>query len=117
MWQLITFSLLQCILLSGGQVFLKFAMMKTDDFNWSWNYFYNLLTNWQFMACGICYGAGSILWMYIIKNFPFSLAYPMISLSYIIGMFSAIIFFHEEVTYTKWIGVLLIMGGCCLIVK
>ena len=91
--------------------------MKTDDFNWSWNYFYNLLTNWQFMACGICYGAGSILWMYIIKNFPFSLAYPMISLSYIIGMFSAIIFFHEEVTYTKWIGVLLIMGGCCLIVK
>ena len=66
------------------------AMMKTDDFNWSWNYFYNLLTNWQFMACGICYGAGSILWMYIIKNFPFSLAYPMISLSYIIGMFSAI---------------------------
>ena len=117
MWQLIPFSLLQCILLSGGQVFLKCAMMKTDDFKWSWNYFYNLLTNWQFMACGICYGAGSILWMYIIKNFPFSLAYPMISLSYIIGMFSAIIFFHEEVTYTKWIGVLLIMGGCCLIVK
>ena len=35
--------------------------------------------------------------MYILKNFPFSMAYPMISLSYVISMFAAILFFHETV--------------------
>lgn len=41
----------------------------------------------------------------------------MVSLSYVFGMLSAIIFFHEDVSFTKWIGVLLIMIGCYFIVK
>jgi undecaprenyl phosphate-alpha-L-ara4N flippase subunit ArnE len=57
------------------------------------------------------------LWLYIIKTFPFSMAYPMISLSYVFGMFAAILFFHEEVPLVRWIGVLLIMSGCVLIAK
>lgn len=117
MWQIIPYSLLQCCLLSLGQVMLKFAIMKMGDFSWSWEFFRNLLTNWWFMGCGICYGAASLLWIYILKHYPFSIAYPMISLCYVFGMFSAIIFFHEEVPLTRWIGVLLIMGGCCLIAK
>jgi undecaprenyl phosphate-alpha-L-ara4N flippase subunit ArnE len=45
------------------------------------------------------------------------MAYPMVSLSYVFGMLAAIIFFHEDVSVTRWIGVLLIMGGCVLIAK
>lgn len=86
-------------------------------FGWNRTFWYGLLSNWQFAASGICYGAGSLLWMYILKNFPFSMAYPMISLSYVIGMFSAIIFFNEDVSLNKWIGVILIIGGCWLITK
>lgn len=33
------------------------------------------------------------------------------------GMVVAIVFFHEEVSLAKWIGVGLIVGGCCLIAK
>lgn len=117
MWKLIPYSLIQCACLSGGQVLLKFAMMEMGEFSWSRRFFAGLFTNWYFLGCGICYGIGSLLWMYIIKNFPFSMAYPMISLSYVIGMFSAIVFFHEEIPLTRWIGVMLIVGGCCLIVK
>nr|MBP7471453.1 EamA family transporter [Prevotella sp.] len=117
MWRLIPFSILQCILLSSGQVFLKFALMKMPPFGWNKEFWISILYNWQFALCGICYGLGSILWMYILKNFPFSMAYPMISLSYVIGMFSAIIFFHEDVNAAKWIGVTLIIGGCFLIAK
>ena len=117
MWKLIPYIIVQCILLSGGQVFLKFALMRMEQFSWSWSYFHSLLTNWRFLACGICYGVGSVLWMYILKNFPFSIAYPLVSISYVIGIFAAVIFFHEQVPLTRWLGVLLIMGGCCLIVK
>ena len=96
------------MLLTGGQVLMKYGLTRAGDFSF---------TNWQFICCGLCYGAGSILWMYIIKHFPFSMAYPMVSLSYVMGMFAAIIFFHEQIPLTRWIGVFLIMSGCVLIAK
>ncbi len=115
--KLLPVSLLQCMLLSGGQVLMKIGLTKAGDFSWTWAYFGRLFINWQFCSCGICYGVGSILWMYIIKNFPFSMAYPMVSLSYVFGMFAAIIFFHEQIPLTRWLGVFLIMSGCVLIAK
>ena len=59
------------------------------------------------------------LWclMYIIKNFPFSMAYPMVSLSYVMGMLAAMAFFHEQIPMVRWIGVFLILSGCVLIAK
>ena len=112
--KLLPISILQCMLLSGGQVLMKYGLTKAGDFSLTWQYFLRLFTNWQFICCGLCYGAGSILWMYII---PFSMAYPMVSLSYVMGMFAAIIFFHEQIPMTRWIGVFLIMSGCILIAK
>ena len=50
-------------------------------------------------------------------NFSFSMAYPMISLSYVFGMLAAIYVFHEQVPLVRWAGVLLIMTGCVLIAK
>lgn len=117
MWKLILYGLLQSLLLSGGQVFLKFGLVRMAPFGWNRTFWIGFLTNWSFMISGICFGLGSLLWMYILKHFPLSLAYPMISLSYVFGMLAAILFFHEEVSFTKWLGVLLIMVGCCLIVK
>jgi len=98
-------------------VFLKFAMMRMLPFAWTKTFWVSLLTNWHFAACGLFFGAASLLWMYIVKVFPFSMAYPMVSLSYVFGMFAAILFFHEEVSLMKWVGVACIMLGCLLIAK
>ena len=117
MWKVLYYALCQSLLLAGGQVFLKFAMAKIKPFGWNWDSWASLLSNWQFAASGVFFGASSILWMYIIKHYPLSVAYPMISLSYVFGMISAIVFFHEEVSLVKWTGVVLIMAGCCLIAK
>ena len=110
-------AILQSLLLAGGQVLLKFALNRMLPFAWTAAFWKSVFVNWQFAACGICYGAGSLLWFYIIKHFPFSMAYPMVSLSYVMGMFAAIIFFHEQIPMTRWIGVFLIMSGCVLIAK
>ena len=115
--KLFPLSLLQSLLLSGGQVFLKYGLTKAGDFSWSISYFKALLFNWQFISSGVCYGLGYVLWMYIIKHFPFSMAYPMVSISYIIGVLSAIVFFNEQVPITRWIGVFMILAGCFLIVR
>ena len=65
------------------------------------------MTNWQFAASGLLFALASLLWMYIVKVFPFSSAYPMISLSYVLGMLAAILIFHEEVCYLDKVHVLI----------
>ncbi|MBP5388138.1 MAG: EamA family transporter [Prevotella sp.] len=117
MWRLLFFSVVQCILLVGGQVLLKFSMMRMPAFSWSKFFWLALLTNWQFALCGLFFGAASLLWMYIVKTFPFSMAYPMISLSYVFGMFAAMFFFHEDISLIRWMGVACIIVGCILIAK
>ena len=116
-WKLFIYSLIQCTLLSSGQVLLKFALARMLPFSMTLDFWKSVFVNWQFAACGLCYAAGSILWFHIIKHYPFSMAYPLVSLSYVFGMIAAIIFFHEHVDLLKWIGVLLIMAGCYLIAR
>lgn len=108
----------QSLLLAAGQVLLKYALNRMLPFCFTSGAFWkSVFVNWQFAACGACYGAGSLLWFYILKHFPFSMAYPMVSLSYVFGMIAAIVFFHEPVSVSKWIGVLLIMAGCYFIAR
>ena len=114
---LLPLAIIQSLLLAGGQVFLKLALSRMEPFGWNWQFWGSLLVNWQFALCGLLYGAGTVLWFYIIKHFPFSMAYPMVSLSYVFGMIAAMMVFHEEVSPTKWIGVLFIMAGCYFIAK
>lgn len=76
-----------------------------------------MLTNWQFAVSGLLFGSASLLWMYIVKVFPFSTAYPLVSLSYVFGMIAAILIFHEEVSIIKWTGVIFIVIGCLLITR
>lgn len=114
MWKLILLTLLQCLLLTGGQVLLKFALLRMMPFGWNRAFWTSVFANWQFAACGLCFALASLLWMYIIRVFPLSMALPLASLSYVFGMLAAIAFFHEEVSFARWMGVLLIMVGCSL---
>ena len=84
----------QCLLLVGGQVLLKLSFMRMPAFSWTRAFWLSLLGNWQFAACGLLFGAASLLWMYIIKTFPLSLAYPLSSLSYVMAMVAAVGFLH-----------------------
>lgn len=117
MWKVIPFALVQSALLAGGQVFLKLALAHMKPFECSWAFWGCLLTNWQLALCGILFLGASLLWMFMLKTFPLSVAYPLGSLSYVFGILAAILIFHEDVSMAKWIGVGLIMAGCGLIVK
>ena len=116
-YKLLLISVIQCLLLCGGQVLLKFALKAMGNFSWSINFILHQLTNWWWLGCGICYALATVLWMYIIKNFLFSMAYPMISLSYVFGMLAAMFIFHETIPLTRWVGVALIILGCIFVAK
>ena len=117
MWRIIPYAILQSILLTAGQVFLKLAMTRMPVFGWTREFWLKLLSNWHFAASGLFFASASLLWMYIVKHFEFSTAYPMVSLSYVFGMLAAILFFHEQVPWERWVGVFLILTGCVFIAK
>lgn len=82
-----------------------------------WSFFGRLMINWWLLGTAVNYVSGTILWIYILKKFPLSAAYPMISVSYVFGMLAAIFIFHETVPPVRWIGVFLILSGCFLIAQ
>lgn len=117
MWKLFGLVAAQTLLLASGQVFLKLAMDQLGKFEWTWAYFKTVLTDWWLLACGITYGAATILWFYILKRFPFSQAYPLTSLAFIFGMIAAWLVFGESIPVSRWIGLVLVVLGCFLIMK
>lgn len=117
MLRVIILTIFQCLLLACGQVCFKLAVEKIDKFQWALVYFTTLLSNWWLYVSGILLISATILWGYILKNFPFSIAYPVTAIAYIFGMLAAAFIFHESIPITRWIGVGLVILGVLFIAK
>ncbi len=114
---MIVCALVQSLLLAAGQVALKFALMRMIPFAWSRAFWSSVFLNVPFALAGVLFASASVSWMYIVKRFPLSAAYPMASLSYVFGMVAAGVCFGESVTWRGWVGAALIVGGCFVIAK
>lgn len=110
-------SLIDGLFLCTGQVFLKMGMTELGHPNLSWDFVLRFLMSWRMLLCGISFTCGGLLWVYIVKHFPLSQAYPMSSMTYIFGMLAAAIIFHEHITMSQMAGLVLIMMGCILIAR
>ena len=115
--KLILLAIIQSIFLCGGQLFLKLALQAMGPVSRTWSFVFSQLTNWWWLACGVSFTAAGILWMYILKHWSFSQAYPLSSLAYVFGMLAAMFVFHEHIAWTQWVGILFIMAGCYLVVN
>jgi undecaprenyl phosphate-alpha-L-ara4N flippase subunit ArnE len=111
MLKLIILATVQSLLLTTSQVFLKLASMQMDQFSFSLKFFRDLLFNWQLALSGISIATATAIWLYILRHYELSVAYPMISISYVFGMFAAVFIFNEIVPITRWIGVGIIIIG------
>lgn len=117
MLKLISISTIQSLFILTAQVFLKLAVVRMESFQFSWKWFGALFSNWHLICSGIAVSIGMLLWLYILRHFDFSVAYPLIGISYVFGVFAGIFVFHETVPITRWIGVLLIVAGVLLVAK
>lgn len=57
------------------------------------------------------YAATTGLWIYILSQTPISHAYPIQALAFPLVLAVSMIFFHETVSATKWIGIAVILCG------
>ncbi|WP_037377756.1 4-amino-4-deoxy-L-arabinose-phosphoundecaprenol flippase subunit ArnE [Serratia sp. M24T3] len=61
-----------------------------------------------FMGCGL------LLWLRVLQILPLSIAYPMLSVNFVLITFSARWFFDEFIDRRHWLGVGFIMLGILL---
>lgn len=52
------------------------------------------------------------LWLWVLSEADLSLAYPFVSLGFLVTLFFAIVFLNESVTFMRVAGTCLIMAGC-----
>ena len=85
--------LVQGLLVIGSECFLKVALSKTGDFSWTWAFFKEALSTWEFYAAGLT------------------------AISFILSLFAGALIFHEAIPPTRWIGVVLIMAGAYFVAR
>jgi multidrug transporter EmrE-like cation transporter len=54
---------------------------------------------------------GSIFWLAVLSRIDLSLAYPMLSMSYVIGVFLSWLVLKEEISWMRLLGVAIICVG------
>lgn len=97
-------------LLAGGQVLFKMAAVSAPTLN-SMTAFLALAGSVWFWAALALYGAGTLLWIYLLQKVPLAHAYPFAALGFVIVPLASWLLFHETLTMAYGLGVLLIVAG------
>jgi len=116
---LLTF--LTSILITLGQICWKFGLIKTGGLYLKeqglFENMFRLLSNWQIISGFALYIIATGFFMYLLQEFEISLVIPLSSISFIFSLIAGKWFFHENVNYWNWIGVLVIIIGIVFISK
>lgn len=104
------------LMLSVGQVCWKIGLQQ-EGFSLTRTGILGLVGSWQIWAGFILFGVATLLWFDVLSKAPLSLAYPLMSLSYVFGLLAAKYYFGESVSPMRWTGVFLICLGVALVAK
>ena len=116
--QLILFALM----MSTGQFLFKKTAISIETINSPIPVSFGLIDGlfralhvpWFYMAIFL-YSLATLFWLYILQKVPLSIAYPFTATTMIWVPLIANIFFGERLTYSYWMGILLIVSGIAII--
>lgn len=117
------FALLLCgvLLNAAAQLLLKAGTNVTgvlrldagplSDLAW------RLATQVHFILGAACYAVSLVVWIFGLSRVPVSVAYPMLSIGYIVNAVAAQYLFGEAVTAGRWLGIGFIVLGVWLVAR
>jgi multidrug transporter EmrE-like cation transporter len=117
----LAFLLTGVLLNAGAQLLLKagtnvLGVISLTRDNW-WDMLWRMGTQGYFVAGVVCYMVSLLVWIMGLSRVPVSVAYPMLSLGYVINAIAAYYLFGESVTITRWLGIGFIILGVWLVAK
>jgi drug/metabolite transporter (DMT)-like permease len=101
------------MLLSAGQTSIKVGLNSIDGVSLAegvGSFLKLLQTPWVIVGF-LCYGLSSILWLDVLSKLDFSLAFPLVGLTYVFTLLIGRFFFGEVVGWERVLGVALILSG------
>jgi multidrug transporter EmrE-like cation transporter len=111
-----------CLLLGGvllnaaAQLLLKAATrhsgeLVADSGRISWVAVMQLLGAVPLWVGLACYGVSVVVWLGALSRVPVSIAYPMLSIGYVVNAFAAALLFDEVLSVGKLAGIAMICAG------
>lgn len=74
-----------------------------------------VVSTWQVVLGLVMFGLSAAFWLVTLSRVPLSVAYPVVSLSYVLILVFSVAVLDERPRPTVWIGALLIVSGISLI--
>jgi undecaprenyl phosphate-alpha-L-ara4N flippase subunit ArnE len=104
--------LLACLLTCLGQIAQKFAVERWRGQASTWTE--KLHSPWLWLALAAL-GLGLLVWLLVLQRLEVGIAYPMLSLNFVLVTLVARFVFHETIDRQHWLGVALVIGGVVLV--
>lgn len=107
----------QSFFLALGQVCLKIGL---KGFIWQpldSDLIVRSLKNGYFWLAGICMIVSALLWVNVLHKCDLSVAFPLLSISFIFAFVAGVLIFHEIAPPIRWLGVVFIVLGIILITR
>src|ERR1035437_1535666 len=92
------------ILMSIGQLLFKQAAIFLNN-NVQLQFPLKYLLNLWFYGAIFCFALSTFVWVEILTKMKLSVAYPILSISYILTMIGAMIFFNEKLNLINFFGI------------
>ncbi|MFT3742367.1 MAG: EamA family transporter [Gammaproteobacteria bacterium] len=120
-WTVFPWLLLGVLLNTIAQLCLKAGSARISHiaFNWSNVIPVSLQMAFNpFIVLGlICYVISVVVWIGVLSRTPVSIAYPLVSLGYVVNAFAAYYLFGESLTAGKMSGIFFILLGVYLVAR
>jgi multidrug transporter EmrE-like cation transporter len=119
----LTFSLVLAgvLLNAAAQLLLKAGTNRVGEFAFSLDNVVpigaRLIANPPILAGLACYVVSVVVWVLALSRVPVSVAYPMLSLGYVVNAFAAYLLFGESLAVQKMVGIGFIIVGVFLVAR
>ncbi len=116
---IITWLILMLVVLFGtaANVSLKYGFYISNRTEGTSTSILNLLLSRYFWIWFICYTFMIILWLYVLQTIPLSQAFPVLGLMYALVPIASHYLLKEQLLFSQWLGISIIVTGVALVVN
>lgn len=101
---------------SAAQVFQKRAAIGLAGESRNSNRM-SLILNVDFLASVLLLGSALLLWLFVLARLEVSVAYPLLSINYVIVLLCAKWIFGEKISAHRWVGATTIVAGIFMLLS